>query len=157
MMSSSNSCEELAQSPHSTGSAQRSANSCSPELVEENERLRRENASYSSELNHLRGLCNNILGLMSNYATVNHSDDNTAAAAAGGGTEGLDLMPPRGDECGSSKAPALAAAEVEAGEEGRCARLFGVSIGGKRSREDEEEVEEAGEEEEGQRRISRDS
>ncbi|KAL9249609.1 Heat stress transcription factor B-2b-like protein [Drosera capensis] len=148
MTSSSNSCEELVQSPHSIGTAQRSANSSTPELVEENERLRNENASYSFELNHLRGLCNNILGLMSNYATGNPPDDNTAAAAAGGGTEGLDLMAPRGYECGSSKAPALAAAEVEAGEEGRCARLFGVSIGGKRSRDDDEEAEQAGEGEE---------
>uniref|UniRef100_A0A803LQP6 HSF-type DNA-binding domain-containing protein n=1 Tax=Chenopodium quinoa TaxID=63459 RepID=A0A803LQP6_CHEQI len=39
------------------------------EILEENERLRRENLTLSQELNHLRGLCNNILAMMSNYAT----------------------------------------------------------------------------------------
>ncbi|GAY41384.1 hypothetical protein CUMW_059040 [Citrus unshiu] len=40
-----------------------------PELLEENEKLRKENAQLNNELSQLKGLCNNILALMTNYAS----------------------------------------------------------------------------------------
>nr|ADC94861.1 HSP transcription factor [Vitis pseudoreticulata]ALV82483.1 transcription factor HsfB2b [Vitis pseudoreticulata] len=102
--------------------------SCSstPEILEENERLRRENSQLTQELTQLRGLCNNILALMTNYAA--------GQIDAGGIPEGrpLDLLTER-------QLP------VEAGQSGVKAegdlspRLFGVSIGVKRVRRDEEE------------------
>ncbi|KAJ9706623.1 hypothetical protein PVL29_001873 [Vitis rotundifolia] len=102
--------------------------SCSstPEILEENERLRRENSQLTQELTQLRGLCNNILALMTNYAA--------GQIDAGGIPEGrpLDLLTER-------------QLQVEAGQSGVKAegdlspRLFGVSIGVKRVRRDEEE------------------
>lgn len=46
----------------------RSCNSTA-EILEENERLRKENMQLSQELTQLRGLCNNILSMMTNYAS----------------------------------------------------------------------------------------
>ncbi|KDO65439.1 hypothetical protein CISIN_1g042043mg [Citrus sinensis] len=40
-----------------------------PELLGENEKLRKENAQLNNELSQLKGLCNNILALMTNYAS----------------------------------------------------------------------------------------
>lgn len=104
-----------------------------PELLEENERLKKENTQMSQELSQLRGLCNNILSLMANYVS-RHSD--SASAAPEG--QALELMPARQAEAGEDGAgPAAAAAEDE--DEGATVapRLFGVSIGGKRQRVEE--------------------
>ena len=116
--------------------------SCSstPEILEENERLRRENSQLNQELTQLRGLCNNILALMTNY-TAGQID-------AGAIPEGrpLDLLTERqlAGEAGQSGVKA---------EGDLSPRLFGVSIGVKRVRrvvEGEEEEEEAESEKEGQ-------
>ena len=107
-----------------------------PELLEENERLRTENSQLSRELTQLRGLCNNILTLMTNFAS-SHAGD------GGGVPEGkpMEYMPAPYD----GRAPAGSnpeAAEEEEDEE-MTPRLFGVSIGVKRvRREEDEEVEE---------------
>lgn len=106
-----------------------SSSSSTPEILEENERLRRENSQLNQELTQLRGLCNNILALMTNYAA--------GQIETGGIPDGrpLDLLTER----------QLA---VEAGQSGVKAegdlspRLFGVSIGVKRVRRDDEEEEE---------------
>ncbi|KAI4364889.1 hypothetical protein MLD38_020921 [Melastoma candidum] len=96
------------------------------ELLEENERLRKENVRMSQDLSQLRGLCNNILSLMANY--VSQSSDSTAAVVnsqpeAHTSEEALDLLPARCEA-------ALMDADIPA-------RLFGVSIGSKRQRTDE--------------------
>ncbi|CAN0907560.1 Heat stress transcription factor B-2b [Linum grandiflorum] len=103
------------------------------ELLEENERLRKDNSQLSYELTQLRGLCNNIMSLMNNYSSsgqVNGSISNSSPILSEG--KPLDLMP-------STMAADLISP-----------RLFGVSIGVKRVRRDEEEEveEEEGEEEE---------
>lgn len=105
--------------------------SSTAEILEENERLRRENVNLSQELNQLRGLCNNILALMSNFASGQQE--------TGGLPEGkpLDLLPGR---------PVAIHGGGEKLEDDPCPRLFGVSIGAKRARrEDEEEKSSGGE------------
>ncbi|KNA04285.1 hypothetical protein SOVF_201140 [Spinacia oleracea] len=118
------------------------------EILEENERLRSENFTLSQELNHLRGLCNNILAMMSNYAT---GQPETSGLQEG---RPLDLLPTKpvtvaeADPCGASSGGATASGgskgeekmEEEEMEGCPCPRLFGVSIGAKRvRREDDEE------------------
>lgn len=127
------------------------------EILEENDRLRRENFSLSQELNHLRGLCNNILALMSNYATGQHE-------TGGLSPEGrqLDLLPAKpiaaveADPCGVSSGGGTASGGSKGGEKVEeededgcpCPRLFGVAIGTKRvRREDDEENRASGERE----------
>ncbi|KAK6935347.1 Heat shock factor (HSF)-type, DNA-binding [Dillenia turbinata] len=146
-VSPSNSCDEQVlssnSSPAATATVHRGTGSSSaPDLLEENERLRKENSQLRHELNQLRSLCNSILTLMTNYAAgrVDPSGGFTVEARA------LDLMPERT----ASPSPA---AEVDGGvkaeeeeEEEEMAvvnnpRLFGVSIGGKRVRKDDEDEE----------------
>ncbi|XP_019156026.1 PREDICTED: heat stress transcription factor B-2b-like [Ipomoea nil] len=96
-----------------------------PEILEENDRLRKENAQLTQELNRLRGLCKNVCNLMSNYAVETPT----------GSPEGqvLDLLPGRQD----SEERECSGAEAEGGHGVTTTtlspRLFGVSIGAKRS------------------------
>lgn len=86
------------------------------ELLDENERLRKENILLMKELEEMRSLCNNILNLMSNYAT----------SRADGGAEAvktLGLMP-------------LKRCSAEDAAEEMNPKLFGVAIGTKRAREE---------------------
>lgn len=107
-----------------------------PELLEENERLKKENMQMSQELSQLRGLCNNILSLMANY--VSRQSDSFSAAPEG---QALELMPARQAEAAEDCAgpPSAAALEEDDDEEAATVspRLFGVSIGGKRQRIEE--------------------
>ncbi|KAG6431778.1 hypothetical protein SASPL_109861 [Salvia splendens] len=86
-----------------------------PEMMEENERLRRENSQLRQELSRLRGMCSSIYNLMSGY------EPNPGEALA------LELMP-------EARACCSAEEEEEDDEvlEEMCPRLFGVSIGVKR-------------------------
>lgn len=105
-----------------------SSSSSTPEILEENERLRRENSQLAQELTQLRGLCNNILALMTNYAA--------GQMDAGAIPEGrpLDLLTER-------QLPAEAGQSGVKAEGDISPRLFGVSIGMKRVRREEEEEE----------------
>ncbi|KAL6954192.1 hypothetical protein U1Q18_002839 [Sarracenia purpurea var. burkii] len=93
-----------------------------PKIIEENERLKKENAQLNQELNRLRSLCDNIRALTMNYAS-------------GGFLEGraLDVMPER-------QIPSEAdVAGDQAQEELISPRLIGVSIGLKRRRRNDVE------------------
>lgn len=101
-----------------------------PELLEENERLKKENTQMSQELSQLRGLCNNILSLMANY--MSRHSDSSATVPEG---QALELMPERQAEDGAG--PATAVEEDDKDAATVAPRLFGVSIGGKRQRVEE--------------------
>ncbi|KAI4324924.1 hypothetical protein MLD38_030367 [Melastoma candidum] len=66
IISSSNSGEEQATSSHSSPSV--CGQNCATVVMDENERLRKENVMLCKELTQMKSLCNNILSLMSNYA-----------------------------------------------------------------------------------------
>lgn len=130
---------------------QRSRSCTTAEILEENERLRKENMQLSHELTQLRGLCNNILAMMTNYAS---------GQLARGGAVAEDKRPPplpamelalvkKAEETqnaavsGDAKEEGSAEEEdmEEDQEEETTPKLFGVSIGVKRVRRDEEEEE----------------
>ncbi|XP_065858207.1 heat stress transcription factor B-2b [Euphorbia lathyris] len=114
-----------------------------PEVLEENEKLRKENAQLSHELTELKGLYNNIATLMRGYVSVcpeGHS--NTADGKP------LVLMPathmvPQPLEMAISGSPMLTETPVTSTDEDATEtathRLFGVSIGSKRAKLCEEE------------------
>ncbi|KAL9225297.1 hypothetical protein vseg_001241 [Gypsophila vaccaria] len=94
------------------------------DIIDENERLRRQNVELSKELANMKTLCNNIFSLMSSFG----GGGGGAAVNSGGAdavTQALELLP-RGS-CGG-------------GGGGQSPMIFGVSIGGKRGREGGEEV-----------------
>ncbi|CAN1267318.1 Heat stress transcription factor B-2a [Linum perenne] len=102
MLSPSNSGEEQVGSATSTSPARFGTTA---ELLEENERLRRENVQLSKELSEMKSLCNKIFSLVSSYS-------------GGGGnyppSPVLDLMPAKEEGSGGG------------------ARIFGVAIGAKK-------------------------
>ncbi|KAK4422667.1 Heat stress transcription factor B-2b [Sesamum alatum] len=107
--------------------AMRSSTSA-PEILEENDRLRRENSQLSEELSRLRSLCGNIYNIMSNYA-ANQGDASTGVLPEGGAMNLIQVM--EEEECGGGGGKA-----EEEGE--RCPKIFGVSIGAKRLKKNEE-------------------
>ncbi|GKU89360.1 hypothetical protein SLEP1_g3507 [Rubroshorea leprosula] len=121
IISPSNSGEEQVVSSNSPRSGHGQAGAAPAELIEENEKLRKENVQLNKELAEMKSLCNNIFTLMSNYAS---SQSEVGLSVA----KPLDLLRVKGlsDEGGT-------------GAEDMNTRLFGVSIGTKRLREGDDE------------------
>ncbi|KAK4280374.1 hypothetical protein QN277_012005 [Acacia crassicarpa] len=120
IISPSNSGEEQVISSNS------SQTGAPAELLNENERLRKENVQLSKQLAEMRSLCNNIFNLMSKYAnSQNISLQCTASDFTA--VKPLDLMPAAQN---SGDLDTVAMVEDE-----RNPKLFGVAIGTKRSRE----------------------
>jgi len=125
--------------------------SASGDTGEENERLRRENARLTRELAQMKKLCNNILVLMTKYASSQQLDASAALSSvvncSGESSEALPPPPPLPpailDLMPSCPGLATAAAGLVAdADPDQAARLFGVSIGQKRTREDDDTGEE---------------
>ncbi|GMH09004.1 hypothetical protein Nepgr_010844 [Nepenthes gracilis] len=90
-------------------------------LMDENERLRRENSQLSRELTNMKSLCNNIFIMMSNYANMQSSSSSGSEAAM----KPLELLHPRQ----SNGEVVATVGEIDP------PRLFGVALGTKRARE----------------------
>ncbi|XVF12460.1 hypothetical protein REPUB_Repub08aG0120500 [Reevesia pubescens] len=122
-----NSGDELSPIISSTSSSSRQGQTgtVTAELMEENEKLRKENLQLNKQLAEMKSLCNNIFSLMSSYAS-SQSDSGFSVMKP------LDLLPVK----------RLSGEGEEAVEKERSPRLFGVAIGGgvKRAREEEEGV-----------------
>ncbi|MBA0806161.1 hypothetical protein Gohar_005626 [Gossypium harknessii] len=101
-----------------------------PELLEENERLRKENMQLSQELTQLKGLCNNILTLMTNHASGQLESHSILAEG-----KALDLLSARD----SARSTEDSGSKEVAEEEDVTPKLFGVSIGVKRLRREGED------------------
>ncbi|OVA14130.1 Heat shock factor (HSF)-type [Macleaya cordata] len=108
-------------------------NSCSnTELIEENERLRRENQHLSHELTQMKNLCNNILVLMTKYASTQQETSGFPV------DKPLDLLPSRRFTDDSDVTAGVSQNRIVKTEENSSPRLFGVPIGVKRMRRDDE-------------------
>ncbi|GJV50523.1 heat stress transcription factor B-2b [Tanacetum coccineum] len=106
--SAGNSSEELGMSSNSSPIAVTKT-----DLLEENERLKEQNANMRRELDHLRSMCTSVVMMMSNFICNQPQMINIG---------GPSMKTAEGSDSGT---PA---------EEEMCPRLFGVSIGAKRAR-----------------------
>ncbi|KAK1306011.1 Heat stress transcription factor B-2a [Acorus calamus] len=126
------------------------------ELIDENDRLKTDKVHLTHELAQMKSLCNNIMDLMSKYASGRQEN----SCGGGGGRGLLDLMPQTetviaeatrfsgeselayatGDGGGSWRSEDEVMMEVkteaEVMETASPTRLFGVPIGMKRTREE---------------------
>lgn len=122
-------CNPSNNSNNSSGSSQNRV-----DLIDENEKLKRENLQLNRELSNMKTLCNNIFALMTNFvnsqATVTSSSTSIAKQA-------LDLLPRKeaeGEICVTADE-----LKVEKNSKSPNPKLFGVTIGMKRGREWERE------------------
>ncbi|XP_077248538.1 heat stress transcription factor B-2b-like [Tasmannia lanceolata] len=129
-----------AGSPTNSGDEQVLSSNSSPvslpaaELIDENERLRKENMVLTQELTQMKNLCNNILLLMTKYAGSRPESQISA-------DKPLDLLPLKRlteeSDLGANSGQSRVKTEEE--EEETRPRLFGVPIGVKRVREEDVE------------------
>lgn len=122
-------------SPSNSGEEQVISSNSSPvrapaELVDENERLRKENQQLTKELAEMKSLCSNIFSMVSNYACAQADSGFQARESGFREVKPLDLMPEKrfGDEA--------EAAVVEVEGKTWTPKLFGVTIGNKRGRDE---------------------
>ncbi|XP_058085309.1 heat stress transcription factor B-2b-like [Magnolia sinica] len=129
-------------SPAAPASACRATTSNSTaELLDENERLRKENMHLTQELTQMKNLCNSIFVLMTKYA-------NSQGEGSFQAEKPLDLMPlrrfseePDGNGAGQSRVKAEEETSPDLSlspSPSPSPRLFGVPIGVKRLREEDE-------------------
>ncbi|PIN11010.1 hypothetical protein CDL12_16400 [Handroanthus impetiginosus] len=154
-VSPSDSGEEQVISSSNSPAAVREFGGSTAELIGENERLRKENVQLNKELSQMKGLCNNIYVLMSNYSGNNKNNSSSSSSnqqehscklnVSENAVKPLDLLPmTRFCEEMETAVAAVAAAEsggeesnIRSAAEEISARLFGVPIGVKRGREGE--------------------
>ncbi|KAK3447234.1 hypothetical protein EUGRSUZ_A02804 [Eucalyptus grandis] len=134
---SSSGDEQVMSSQHSSPPSACGQN-CTAEIMDENERLRKENAFLSRELTQMKSLCNNILSLMSGYAPNGRPQEASSRPVA----RALDLMPvkrPTGGGGGGGGGDGDDEEEEEEEDEEEdgegSPKLFGVALGMKRGRE----------------------
>ncbi|XP_027366097.1 heat stress transcription factor B-2a-like [Abrus precatorius] len=121
IVSPSNSGEEQVMSSNSSTSR------APAELLDENERLRKENFQLTKELEEMRSLCNNIFNLMSNFANAQVDGSVQDRECVSMAAKTLHFMPAK--YFSGEDVAARATEEMNP-------KLFGVAIGTKRSREE---------------------
>lgn len=126
---SSSGDEQVMSSQHSSPPSACGQN-CTAEIMDENERLRKENAFLNHELTQMKSLCNNILSLMSNYAANGRPQAGSHAAA-----RALDLLPVKRPTDGAASGGGEEEEEDEEEDGEESPKLFGVALGMKRGRE----------------------
>ncbi|KAL8557084.1 hypothetical protein ACS0TY_004526 [Phlomoides rotata] len=138
-VSPSDSGEEQVLSSSNSPATVREFSGNTAELIGENERLRKENVQLNKELSQMKNLCNNIYVLMSNYGGENgknNEEEQTQSCKLP-----LDLLPMT-KFCEEMRTAAAAnggeQSNIRSAAEEMSARLFGVPIGMKRGREEEE-------------------
>jgi heat shock transcription factor, other eukaryote len=102
------------------------------DLTEENERLRKENVKLSRELGQMKKMCGNIMVLMSKYAAGQSQSGGGDPVGEAVEAPVLDLMPGGPGMVVDEKDE-----EPDKMEEVNSTKIFGFSLGLKRSREEE--------------------